>query len=44
MPEEFKIDVQIDHNPLGLDQYAVDTFNLQYPDQELLIKWLDLVN
>lgn len=32
----------IDHNPLALDDYAVETFGLKLPEQELLMKWLDI--
>lgn len=42
LPEEPKIDIPIDYNPLVLDEYAMETFNLKLPEQELLIKWLDL--
>ena len=44
LPEEVKIDIPIDPNPLALDDYAMETFGLKLPEQELLIKWLDLVS
>jgi TLD len=43
LPVEIKIDITVDHNPLMFDDYAVETFGLKLPEQELFVKWLDLI-
>jgi TLD len=44
LPEEPKVpEITIDPNPLGLDEHSIERFGLQLAEQELLIKWLDLV-
>lgn len=42
LPKEIVIDVDVNHNPLNFDDYAVETFGLKLPEQELFVKWLDL--
>jgi len=45
LPEEPKIELPpLDENPLRFDDYAVKTFNLNLPEQAILIKWLELVD
>jgi hypothetical protein len=44
LPEEPKIELPpINFNPLGFDDYAVKLFGLKLGEQELLVKWLDLI-
>jgi len=42
LPVEPKVDLEINYNPLAFDDYAVEIFGLRLPEQELLVKWLDL--
>jgi hypothetical protein len=43
LPEEKKLpEIQINNNPLALDEYAIKLFNMKLPEQELLMRWLDL--
>lgn len=48
LPEEVKEEeppqIDINDNPLYVDQYAIDTFGLTLTQQALLTKWLDLPN
>jgi hypothetical protein len=44
VPEAQEPKIEIDENPLALDAYAVETFGLKLPEQELIFKWLDLPN
>ena len=44
LPEEPKVVLPpIDQNPLKFEAYAIKTFGLNLPEQELLMKWMDFV-